>query len=155
MWLFWKVGIVGAYIIIAFFVSKTIFLSIVDSIQTQPTTFILYTIIFLIIGLMWSFYKWFRFVKKRTRDYLSKVEERSRTVFISDFLPDVSKNKSLISTWIIFWPISVARYLCGNILVDMTNYLIKKFASTYQSISNRLFEKARKEAEELTKEKEV
>lgn len=89
------------------------------------------SIIWLIIGLGWSFFKWFKFARKQ---YIGYQKHKNGTDK-SNWIPKVSDNKERITTWIVFWPFSVIRYAIGNLLRDFFNGIIKIFTGWYDRIA--------------------
>lgn len=97
---------------------------------------LIFSIIWLVIGLAWSFFKWFKFVRKKYKKF---KESYPAKVDVEDvkyrYIPKVSDNKEQITTWIVFWPFSVIRYALESLLKDFFNGIIKMFTGWYDRIT--------------------
>ncbi len=104
---------------------------------------------YLIVGILWSIYKWRKHVKsQRPRletkhndlvrnypDYARQVEKNNlerphlKQELLSEqdyiyehmapIMPDISQHKSELTGWWLFWPISVIGYVCGELARDL------------------------------------
>lgn len=82
-------------------------------------TLLLYTA----LGVVWSFYKWYTYLRKNRERFLGgKIENIDKTV---------------IGTWIAYWPFSVFAYLLGDLLADFTKWIVRTFEGVYNRIAVR------------------
>lgn len=108
--------------------------------------------IFLGAGILWSFFRWLRFVKsefvsfkKNYRNYYEKdmtaaEKELHYKKEMQSHKPFASQNKEQISAWIFFWPFSVLRYIFGDLLVDIGNWIVEKLGGVYNRITNSVYQ---------------
>lgn len=102
------------------------------SFEFQIFSIILYTTIYCIIGILWSFFKWMKFVKS-IAGYYKKYN-------VSSFRrPDVTENKANIASWIVFWPYSVIRYIIVSLLGDIFDRIFSWIKGIYESITDSYF----------------
>lgn len=81
-------------------------------------------VIYLVIGILWSFFKFYRHVKSNKSNY--------KTYGMSEI------DKRTIGTWIVYWPFSVLIYILGDLIREFINWVVNQF----QGIYKRLMEKA-------------
>jgi len=102
---------------------------------------------YLVVGIIWSGYKWFVYVRDlylehveaRTQSYRNRdLEYKSKVTTLKQHLEnykfDAPKSKdkiSSISGWIIFWEFSIIKYLLNDFVVD----LIKRLGGYYSRIT--------------------
>jgi hypothetical protein len=98
----------------------------------------LFLIIYVAIGAVWSLYRWFRRVRIIAQDYekwysRSLTEGQMREIQRET---DPSRHKSLITTWIFYWPWSLLWNVFGDIITTVFESLQKAYANiTKRSIS--------------------
>lgn len=147
--------------VIVYFLNKKILLEI------DYYKLLISALIYLLLGLFWSFFKWYRFVKKAAKYFKKNMGEYQASFLryekelasyekedpgyrnrepkapkqpnVADYIPKVSDNKAQLSSWIILFPFSVLRYALGNLLTDFLNGIIKAFKSVYETITKNLF----------------
>lgn len=111
--------------------------------------------LYLVAGIVWSFFKWFKFLKNAKKKYdkeVLRVEDVNKDKKakgqdkycipppnIEYYIPLASENKEQLSCWILFWPFSGLRYMMGNLLVDLLHAITDAFAGTYNKISYKIF----------------
>ena len=129
-------------------VGVLIYLGKFDFSTVNYTMVILYTLGYLLIGILWSAYKWFLYVIKYTKDYnrdseLSwkhAYEEKRNKVTLEEYkaseaskmhLPSSSNKIEEISMWILFWELSMLSYVFSDLIKD----IISKLGGIYNAIS--------------------
>lgn len=84
--------------------------------------------IYLLLGLLWSVFRWYRQVTKAVADYnesnISKYDLTAKTT--------VRQNKAEITAWIGYWPWSFVWNFTGDILTG----IFDAFKNVYQNIAN-------------------
>jgi hypothetical protein len=98
----------------------------------------IYSVIYVVIGVVWSFYRYKRFI-------VAKVEELSITKSTAIYYHP-TKMLDTITAWIIIWPISLTENLCSDIINGVETLVKKVFKSVYiriydSAIKNVNFEK--------------
>jgi hypothetical protein len=92
----------------------------------------IFLFIYVVCGVIWSFYRWFihvrKFIKNYNRKEFSPLKD-SREL-------NVSYNKSLITGWIIYWPWSLVWNLTG----DFFRNLFEGLKKSYQKIVDKQLE---------------
>lgn len=92
-------------------------------------------LIYAAAGVLWSIYRWFRFVKSKAdefrRKYGSSLTDSQRRDLKSEI--SVSSNKSLITGWIAYWPWS----LVWNITGDFFKTIYENLQGIYQKITDK------------------
>lgn len=108
---------------------------------------ILILIGFIIIGVLWSFMRWVKVVKRSHKRYLRHLEEVKNSAnpdLISRtasklFKPTVDGWKASIAAWILFWPFSVLRYIFGSAVIDFISSCIDKLKGRYDKITESIY----------------
>lgn len=103
--------------------------------------FVLYTI----LGVMWSFFKWDRYVAERASWFKDLNKTPANLV-----APNWTDNKLKITTWVIYWPLSGINYIFGRLITDLYNWIISKLGGVYQSITDRHFKSLNKDNDKMT-----
>ena len=88
-----------------------------------------------VIGVIWSTYKWYRYVNKKAALYhenYGNVLSRHETDLLKSEIK-VSYHKSRLIGWIAFWPWSLSWALTG----DFFNMLYDSMVHVYQGIADR------------------
>lgn len=96
----------------------------------------IYAAAYLVTGVIWSFYRYKRFIIAKVADMneMNVMSER-----ISYYHP--SKMLDTITAWIIIWPFSLLENLCGDIINGIET-LVK---SVFKGVYNRIYESAIKD----------
>ena len=111
--------------------NKDLFFSILEFIATQPAATIGIFIGYVVLGIAWSFVKWYFYLIK-TRDY---QKERQDKLVAPQFL----YNKSKIITWMSYWPFSALWVGINKPFKHMYNYIVTHLSGSYQKMSDRIF----------------
>ena len=111
-------------------------------------TFLKYLLRYIVIGVFWSFFKWFRLVKRKVflyKNAVKKSEEKititgyKSPVSIEDYMPDYY-DKVKIPFWIGYWPFSLLRFFFGEFLNNFFKNIAKLFSSFYDKITTKALE---------------
>jgi len=129
-------------------------------VYTNPQTFAIYTLAYLVAGFSWSVFKWAKLfldkngyaLKKIAKEYNKSIKEVYNTyleqygdssIKNSDLTPyqrtvlqnisrlNLSDHVASISSWIICWPLSILFYIIGDLFVDFTKLVIRLFRKVY------------------------
>lgn len=96
---------------------------------------------YFVAGLIWSFFRWFTFVKKRYQWYKrSHGNDPDFEKAKKSNIPLAKEHKEELSAWIVFWPFSMIRYVLGDLFKDLINAIVTTFQKTYNSIAQKVFE---------------
>lgn len=89
-------------------------------------------VVYGLVGLAWSVFRWFRHVKAKITDHKRRYGEVISSSDARDIeeTVDVSRNKSRILSWIIYWPWS----MIWNITGDFFNMLYESISGVYQKV---------------------
>ena len=96
----------------------------------------IYAVAYLVTGLVWSFYRYKRFIVAKIAEL---TEFNSKMERVNNYHP--SKMLDTITAWIIIWPFSLLENLCGDIINGIETLVKKVFKGVY----NRIFENAIKD----------
>lgn len=90
---------------------------------------------YIAIGVLWSIFRWFRFVKITAESYRNKYGNTLLFSQLSSLKDDilVKNNKDRIIAWIVFWVWS----LFWNITGDVFTTIFETLHGLYQNISNK------------------
>ncbi len=79
-------------------------------------------LLYVIIGTLWSFYKWYKFVRYR--------------LSINQKVQQPNEHKEQILTWMIYWPPSLLWYLINKPITRLYKAIYKRVYNVYVKISN-------------------
>lgn len=138
----WPITFLTSVIVVVYMCYRKDANSIINSITMKE---LVYSILgYLGVGIIWSFFKWYRYVGYQWKEYQKKVKywrDRDSSVptelhvVKGDFQPVASENKEQLSSWILFWPFSIIRYAIGNLLRDVLNKITTFFGGIYDRIT--------------------
>lgn len=103
--------------------------------------------IYLVVGLIWSFYKWFRLYKTKMNQYNHQKSLQNNPT-LDRYIPKLEENKSSITTWVLFWPFSVMRYVLSDVIFKFTTFITECFESVYNKIGNYVLNQHKIEKDE-------
>jgi len=90
-----------------------------------------YTLVYLGVGLLWSFFKWFNLCIEYRKTAKGK--------------PDVDFHKERIARWIAFWPANVAYTVLFEMLEYLALYFIKQVRGAYEGLTEMVWRHGRKQ----------
>ncbi len=111
----------------------------------NPLNFFVGFLTYILLGGVYSVIKWWRFVRayveaaKAELDgrNLSSDNYRSRVIDLKNGVPKASRNKDRISTWILYWPLSLVAMLIKDLVLDFASWVRKQFTGVYESITSK------------------
>lgn len=140
--------------------------NILDFVHHHTVDAILYTLVYLALGVVWSFIKWFSFLMgfrdkfRETRDEWYSTNK----VALSDpltpaqqsdldktfayksyngnallYKPKAAKNKRRITAWMAYWPFSVVGTVINDPIRRLFKFLFNSFKALYQKIADHVF----------------
>ena len=133
---------------------------LVQFLKDNYTNCLFYSGVYLVVGVLWGFIKWWLFVvevkeeyKQRRKVFMHKhniidpshmssptiKDMFAREVNTSNIPPRASEHKSEITGWISYWPISVIWSLISDFVTAFFKRIYKIFASSFQRISDHSF----------------
>ncbi len=127
-------------ILLAIFGNWEFFKTILIWIQHNPFVFIGYLILYAIIGIIWSFFKWYGYLRKK-RDYFRKWSGDKHKI------PQFQDHISRIVSWMMYWPFSALWTLSYSLFRDVFNYLAEQLRGAYESIIKNMFKEFEKKEE--------
>lgn len=107
--------------------------SAIALLSTMPFLSILWiALMFIIIGVIWSFFKW--------RNLVKEVIDYSKNCSIEAVKERISnkKNYDVVAFWIILWPFSVLGYIINDFVYDIVTKFIDKIYSIYDRITDKM-----------------
>lgn len=146
----WPLGLLIIGTAVLYFINKSAIKSLGYNISDNLVNFIMFTVLYLGLGLVWSLFKWFRFLRKKRKEYdeaviewEGRVKENKHTIskvpYITDYRPYAKDNKEQISSWIVFWPFSGIRYIVGNLLTDFVSWFVSLWSKLFDNMGDRTF----------------
>lgn len=133
-----------------FFGNSTSFNGFFQYITHNPTSIIPYFISYVVIGVFWSLYKWYLYVKDKAAPY---YPENGTTHYgISDTYFNAGKNKERIINWMMYWPISGLWFLINQSIKRFFQYIYNSIINQYQNIGDKIYKdvmEKRNNAEDL------
>ena len=99
----------------------------------HPSTIILFLGIYLVLGTIWSFVKWFFYLKKESRN------DHNFEYHLKNNYYDASYNKERIIHWMLYWPLSGLWTLINDPIRTAFEYIVEYFGGTYNKITKYLF----------------
>ena len=135
-WWISLISICATFAIVHLWIYKGSLLTIKDYVLNNPLQILEYIGLYVVAGIVWSFYKWYVYLKKN----VEKLKERGTksTNFKKDYsnIFDASENKESIIAWMIYWPFSAFWYIISDPITKFYKWLFEKFSGIYENITN-------------------
>lgn len=139
-------------------------LDLLGWVRSHTVEFIIYTSVYVVVGVIWSFIKWFSFLmsfrdrfRQQKRAFLAtKGTINSESVSSEQMVefkqwmdvnyvdydlrsmerPKASKNKSRITGWMAFWPLSLIGTLINDPIRRLFDWMFKSFRAAYEKMAD-------------------
>lgn len=159
--------IVLAVTAVIFMVFGNFMLGVVNYIYHNPLILLGGVAIYLLAGLLYSVYRWWRYLIKKRKEFdQNKVEwirrEKQRrdhakeqynpedilaawkknvadNSLLQQYIPRLSRNKERITCWMTFWPWSLFWYMFRKLFIEIWNNIYKLFQGMFRRIRNSVF----------------
>lgn len=113
--------------------NQTFFMNLLNYVATNPGTIILTVLGYYLLGVVWSFVKWYFYLN----DLRVQYKEGKKTMRQDDI--SFLENKSRILVWMSYWPFSAIWTAINDPIKRGFQYLQSKLSGTYQKMSDRMF----------------
>jgi hypothetical protein len=110
-------------------------------IDVRQLTFmgVLYSFIgYFLAGTIWSFVKWYRYVRAKRVYWLEKSAraEKNGDKIREWEAPEIKDKLDDIVLWILYWPISIIVYFSSDFLVRTAKNIVAAFGKVYDKITD-------------------
>lgn len=103
-----------------------------------------YVIGYIVVGFMWSFWRYKKYVRKHVNDFNNKIGDYSGRFYGNDDdkykallkNTELSKNVDLVVFWVLVFPLSMIENLLGDLIDFVTSTVTVYLKSVYESIIN-------------------
>lgn len=136
---------------------------IINSIHLHPGKFLMWVVIYVLVGAGWSLVKWILFVHKKRNIYeeykATFLEEHKATELtpelalelrtklnqtkswseVSQETPSAVQNKSNITRWMTYWPFSMVGFALNDVVRKIFNHIYGYLRKTYEKIAIKMF----------------
>lgn len=109
------------------------FTNLFEFVKENPGSIIVLILLYLIIGIIWSFFKWYLFIKEQVKSKEITISTKYRI--------DVTYNKKKIINWIIVWVPSITWFLINDPIRRVGNFIYNSLEKTYQNVSDSIWSK--------------
>lgn len=139
-----------------------------DTIRQDPWSILVYLVGYVGVGVLWSFPKWWFYVRKvrdayladmlkykvgngldpaqkltpdQARDFTGRYTYRPENRTWSQVLPiQVSQNKTKVLTWMVYWPTSMVWTIIDQPIKRAFLFMFEQVKGVYQAIGDRAFD---------------
>lgn len=135
-WWISLISICATFAIVHLWIYKGSLLTIKDYILNNPLQILEYIGLYVVAGIVWSFYKWYVYLKRKVEVLKEKGYKfpNNKKDYPESF--DASKNKESIIAWMIYWPFSAFWYIISDPITRFYKWLFEKFSGIYEKIAN-------------------
>lgn len=134
--------IIGTFILLYYFGGKGSLNEMGLWIKHHPFQFIGLFILYIIIGVLWSFVEWVWYVKKQA----IKAKESNGGLSIDYFRPQIKKEKDRIFSWIFYWPWVMLWKLIHKPFTRIFNFIYAYTEATYEKITQNAFKNIKEDS---------
>lgn len=130
---FLLIGLAVAYY---FFGSKEQVVSVLEYVRDHPFKLFGWIALYLFLGVIWAFVKWYFFLHKRKDIQMEDNKHRTdKTLKI----PTAADNKYRILTWMNYWVFSVIWTVLDEPVKRFFNFIFKRLESWFDKVSKSVF----------------
>lgn len=125
-------------------------------------------LLYFVIGLVWSLFKWRKLVVEFKETYLQAKKDilgslestddevvldkiKSRLGYYNTVSIEDQNNKKKITNWIAFWPVSVLVYLLADLFVEIADKIYRSVKFVFNKITQVVLGKEFEEIQKLNK----
>lgn len=136
-------SLAGAALMLALFLGLSQFSGFVDLRAIDVISTFYVVSIYLVIGCIWSLFKYKISVKKIADEYIENNKNKKYKYTPEELKEDIlsrieSKiSKSLIASWVVLFPFGVLKFIFG----DFVEYIVSKLGRIYRKIAEYVIEK--------------
>lgn len=135
-WFGATISFVAFLALIGWFGNGTTFKTAFQNIRDYPLSIIGFFAIYVILGVAWSFAKWYVFLKDIARQLRIKSVKSADSYH---YIPRFNDNKERITSWITYWPFSIFWTLTHNFFFKIYNWITETLEHTYQGMIDSIF----------------
>lgn len=104
----------------------------------HPMETLVYFLLYTLVGVVWSFYKWGRIVNTQATKYKEKLKSYGKAN-LPDYRPDLGDYKGEIFNWIFYWPFSFSWFVIHEPIERLFDIIMKNTKKVYEGITNKAF----------------
>lgn len=142
----WALTVVAVLGGITYLIDRSLLLDTWNYIVNNPVAIGMYAIGYIVVGVLWSIYKWYLYVKKWVNKWGS-----SRVILEDKISPE--ENKTLIMTWMGYWPFSFLWFVVDHPLTKLYKWIYTQVSGVYTRISTAALQQNQNNNEHSTKTK--
>lgn len=144
---FWPTVLMIGTIVLMHFANNGIIFSWIN---TNPWSFLIYVFLYFLIGVVWSFIKWYFYLANKRDEIKEDIKNNSNIDYHLtrfDSTLDATYNKRNIIRWMSYWPFSLIWTLMNDPIRKMFKIIYTYFSNLYQKMSNHMFKNVKIELE--------
>lgn len=131
-------------VLLYFFGADEIFKNVWYTLKENPSRVFSITGIYVGVGTIWSFVKWYFFLLNK-RDEIKESLERNPNMFIQ--IPEAKNYKGRIISWMCYWPFSGIWTLINDPVKRFFQWVYGRFNNLYQLMSDNMFKDIKSQIE--------
>lgn len=117
-----------------------------------PFETIVYFLMYTLVGVIWSFWKWKEIVDRCAKKYIRAISEYAalkkkhpdtlyNSVVIENYKPVAKNYTGELFNWIFYWPFSLTWFVIHEPIERLFRFIMEKTKKVYEGITNRAFDK--------------
>jgi hypothetical protein len=131
--------VIGAFVCYYFFGSSQQIHDLFFYFKAHIGIAIGFFLLYFVFGVVWSFFKWFFFLRRR-RDNLLNIHRVKANGLNIDDIPLAKDNTNRLASWITYWPFSAIWTLLNDPVRKFVRFLVETFGGFYDRMSQSAFE---------------
>lgn len=101
------------------------------------------------IGLVWSIFKWYFFLRNKAESLTAQMDEYpASTSFSEKDFPKAKDNKARIISWMSYWPFSAFWTLLNEPIKKTYKYIYSKIEGLYDKMTEKIFAELKKKIQD-------
>lgn len=106
-------------------------------ITENPLRLIIYFLFYILLGIAYSFVKWYLFLSDRKEEMLRRRKEYDNIIFYG--IPQIQDYKGKLFGWIFYWSLGVIWDMIDRPFRRLFKFIYERISGSYQRISDKMF----------------
>lgn len=110
-----------------------------------PFETIAYFLMYTLVGIVWSFWKWKELVDRQARKYAKALIETAKGNYskpnVKDYKPFAKDYAGELFNWIFYWPFSMTWFVIHEPIERLFRFIMERTKKIYEGIANKAFDK--------------
>lgn len=152
----WATGVLIVGAVLFWFLGRETFMNVLSFIRDNPWNILGWFGIYVAIGIVWTFWKWYIFLKKYRDKFMENNKKYPTSYPVKDFkIPTYNEYFYKIVSWMMYWPFSALWTLTHKFIRDFFTFISDQLKLAYDRIAKYMFKDLIDESEKAKEAYEI